>query len=279
MKLVFGLACDGPTWPDFPDDGEGVFGSAAVGPNGLMDAVAVPTAIAQTEGGNNADSVQNDIVITATKRSERLRDVPLPVQAVTSETLEKLGARDFTDYARTVAGLQFVDSGTGRNQVFMRGVAAPQGYIGMQSAIGIYLDEVPISEGGSQPDLNLDDVDRVEVLRGPQGTLYGGASLSGTIRVITNKPDPASGSGFVEGDLSSTRSGNVNGSYTATVNVPLVRDAVAVRGVFYGRNMSGFIDNPATGGKDVNDENTYGGRLALRALPTDGLTVDLTVTH
>jgi iron complex outermembrane receptor protein len=220
-----------------------------------------------------------DIVVTATKRPALLREIPLPVQAITGEMLQKMGARSFSDYSRTVAGLQTVDTGTGRNQIFMRGIAAPQGYIGMQSAIGVYLDEVPISEGFSQPDLNLYDIERIEVLRGPQGTLYGSASMGGTIRLVSNKPDPTRVSGFVEGDLSATDHGGVNGAYTATLNLPIASDIAAIRGVFYGRNVSGFIDNPVLEKSDVNYENTYGGRVSLRVEATPNLTVDLSGSH
>jgi outer membrane receptor protein involved in Fe transport len=233
---------------------------------------------AQQPAEPQAPASQPDIIVTATKRSALLRDVPLPIQAITAETLQKEGARSFSDYSRTVAGLQAVDTGAGRDQIFMRGIAAPQGYIGMQSAIGVYLDEVPISEGSSQPDLNLYDIARVEVLRGPQGTLYGSASMGGTIRLVTNKPDPSRLSGFAEGDLSDTMHGGINAAYTGTLNVPITPDA-AVRAVVYGRNMSGFIDDPLLGKSNANYENTYGGRLALRVNPIQNFTIDLMATH
>jgi iron complex outermembrane recepter protein len=215
-----------------------------------------------------------EIVVTATKRAERLSDVPLAVQAATAEDLYKLGAHDFADYSRTLAGVQSMEVGPGRDQIFMRGVAAPQGYIGMESAVGVYLDEVPISEGMSQPDLNLYDVDRVEVLRGPQGTLYGSASLGGTIRIITNHPDLSALSGSIDTELSTTKHGGVDPSYSAILNLPLATDLVAIRAVVYGRNPSGFIDDPALDKRRVNYEDTYGGRVALRVQPMDALTVD-----
>lgn len=218
-----------------------------------------------------------EIVVTATKRGELLSDVPIAVQALTGEDLNLLGARSFTDYARTLAGVQFTDIGTGRDEIFIRGVAAPQGYLGMESAIGVYLDDVPISEGGSQPDLNLYDVDRVEVLRGPQGTLYGSASLGGTIRIITNQPKMNVVEGLLDTEFAGTRHGGFDPSYSAILNLPVVNDIVAVRGVFYGRNPSGFIDDPQLGRKGVNSEDTYGGRVAMRIKPTDPLTIDLKV--
>jgi len=218
-----------------------------------------------------------EIVVTATKRAERLSDVPLAVQAATAEDLYKLGARDFADYSRTLAGVQSMEVGPGRDQIFMRGVAAPQGYIGMESAVGVYLDDVPVSEGMSQPDLNLYDVDRVEVLRGPQGTLYGSASLGGTIRIITNHPDLSTVGGSIDTELSATKHGGVDASYSAILNLPLATDLAAVRAVVYGRNPSGFIDDPQIGKRRVNYEDTYGGRVGLRVQPLDALTVDFKV--
>jgi outer membrane receptor protein involved in Fe transport len=217
-----------------------------------------------------------EVVVTATKRAEKLSDVPLAVQALTADELQKQGARTFDDYARSVAGLQYVSTGAGRDQIFMRGIAAPQGYIGMQSAIGVYLDDVPISEGLNQPDLNLYDIDRVEVLRGPQGTLYGSASMGGTIKLVTNKPDTHRLSAFADADVSYTEHGSANGQYNAVFNLPVATDLAAIRGVFYGRNPSGYLSNPLLDHSHVNDENTYGGRLAVRLTPRDDLTIDLT---
>lgn len=226
----------------------------------------------------SADSSQTaqlqEVVVTANKRAELLSDVPIAVQAVTSKELDMLGAQDFTDYARSLVGVQFIDSGTGRDEIFMRGVAAPQGYIGMESAVGVYLDDVPISEGGGQPDINLYDINRVEVLRGPQGTLYGSASLGGTIRLITNKPAMDVVEGLVKAEFSDTEDGGFNPSYSATVNLPLIEDTAALRVVLYGRNPSGYINDPTLERKDVNSEDTYGGRVTLRVKPVDRLTID-----
>jgi outer membrane receptor protein involved in Fe transport len=231
--------------------------------------------VGQGGGANAAAGQLAEIVVTARKRAERLSDVPIAVQAATAEDLYQLGARSFADYSRTLAGVQSVEAGPGRDQIFMRGVAAPQGYIGMESAVGVYLDDVPISEGMSQPDLNLYDIDRVEVLRGPQGTLYGSASLGGTIRIITNHPDLGTPGGSIDTEVSDTKHGGINPSYSATVNLPVVMDRVGLRAVVYGRNPSGFIDDPVLGKRRVNDEDTYGGRATLRVQPTDALTVDV----
>jgi outer membrane receptor protein involved in Fe transport len=214
------------------------------------------------------------VVVTANRRAQQLSSVPIAVQAVTAKDLNMLGATDFSDYAGSLVGVQSVDAGTGRDEIFMRGVAAPQGYIGMESAVGVYLNDVPISEGSGQPDLNLYDINRVEVLRGPQGTLYGSASLGGTIRLITNEPQMNVMDGHVDSEFSETDHGGFNATYSGVLNIPLIPDTAAVRAVIYGRNPSGYIDNPALGRKDVNSEDTYGGRVTLRVKPIDRLTAD-----
>ncbi|MCG8506130.1 MAG: Plug domain-containing protein, partial [Sphingomonadales bacterium] len=143
-------------------------------------AAAAPTyAVAQDEARSNGETVEV-IVVTATRRSERVTDVPISIQAVGESELKKLGAVNFADYARTVAGISFLDFGPGRSQIFVRGVSSGGDITtGKEATVGVYLDEVPISEGSSQPDLKLFDINRVEVLRGPQGTLYGSGSLGG----------------------------------------------------------------------------------------------------
>lgn len=216
-----------------------------------------------------------EVVVTASKRTELLSRVPMAIQAVTGQQLAMLEAHTFADYAQSLVGVQFVDGGTGRDEIFMRGVAAPQGYIGMESAVGVYLDEVPISEGSGQPDINLYDIKRVEVLRGPQGTLYGSASLGGTIRLITNQPRMNVLEGHVDAELSDTDHGGFNPSYSAVLNLPLMQDTAAIRAVLYGRNPSGYIDNPVLGRKDVNSEDTYGGRVTVRVTPMHRLAIDL----
>jgi outer membrane receptor protein involved in Fe transport len=259
----------GKVWRSFSDSfrvAQGARGSAAQ--PGEM------TATAGTAPAAQFPQLQ-EVVVTASKRAELLSRVPMAIQAVTGQQLGMLEAHTFEDYAQSLVGVQFVDGGTGRDEIFIRGVAAPQGYIGMESAVGVYLDDVPISEGSGQPDINLDDIKRVEVLRGPQGTLYGSASLGGTIRLITNRPKMNVVEGRVDAEFSGTDHGGFNPSYSAVLNLPLVQDTAAIRAVLYGRNPSGYIDNPVLGRKGVNSEDTYGGRVTLRVTPVHRLAIDL----
>lgn len=229
-------------------------------------------AVAQ-EAGARADE---EIVVTATRREERIEDVPLSIQAITGDELGRIGAVNFTDYARTVAGVSFVDDGPGRSQIFIRGVSSGADIdTGKDAVVGMYIDETPISESSAQPDLKLYDINHVEVLRGPQGTLYGSGSLGGAVRVLTNRPDPGAFSADLQAIGSSTENGGVNNAYNGHLNIPLGEDA-AVRVVAYTLHNSGFIDNGLTGEQDMGDEDTSGGRLTLRVTPTD--TLDIAIT-
>lgn len=237
-----------------------------------------------TTGGrtSSTDTVGNnveEIIVTATKRAERLADVPLSVQAVGGRQLERIGAVNFSDYARTIAGISFQDSGAGRSQIFVRGVSTGGDVdTGKESTVAVYIDETPVTEGSSQPDLKLYDIERVEVLRGPQGTLYGSGSLGGTLRLITRQPNFDAVEGYVQGKGTLIHEGGAGGSVDAMINVPL-SDKLALRVVGYGIHEAGFLDNGFSGAKDINDEDTWGMRAALRFRPTDALDVTLTGYH
>ena len=201
----------------------------------------------------------------------------MSIAAFDEASLRARGADNFLDYARAVPGLSVQDQGPGDKKYVIRGVQS----VGAATT-GLYFDEIVMTAnnrqdgGGRQPDLKLFDIERVEVLRGPQGTLYGASSMSGTIRIVANKPDASEFAGRVEGTVSQTRFGNENYRLNAMVNVPVVADKFAVRGVYYLRDESGFIDNVRLGLKGINDEETSGGRLAARLWATDRLTLTAT---
>ncbi len=217
-----------------------------------------------------------EIIVTAQKRDERLQDVPLSISALTMIQIENMGAASFTDYARAVPGLSFIDRGPGRNAITIRGITtgAEQG---KQALVGIYFDEMPVSAPSFQPDLNLFDIERVEVLRGPQGTLYGAGSMGGAIKLIAAKPHMTEFAAKADATLATTRHGDESVRFNAMVNAPIVEDKVAVRVVGYYRNEGGYIDNVGLGKKDVNDEETYGGRLSVRFTPNEKLTITANV--
>ena len=214
---------------------------------------------------NGSFSGLEEIVVTAQKRTERLQDVPLSITALSAMQLEKLGADGFTDYARTIPGLSFIDRGPGRNKITIRGISTGVDQ-NNQSPVGIYFDDTPVSMPSNEPDLRLFDIERVEVLRGPQGTLYGAGSMGGTIKIIANKPDPTSLQGRISSTASSTRLGGENYRVNGMINVPVVDDKAAIRAVGYYRKEDGYVDNVQLGQSNVNDDETYGGRLSAKWL-------------
>jgi iron complex outermembrane receptor protein len=233
---------------------------------------------ARAANANASDTQLEEVVVTATKREERLIDVPASVQAVSEADLQRQGSDVFADYARSLAGVSFVGRGAGQTQIAIRGVTGGVDLdVGPQSTVGVYVDEVPISEGMAQPDLRIFDIERVELLRGPQGTLYGSGSMGGTLRIITRKPDLEDYSGSAETTLSDTHGGGVNYGAALSANIPLIRSEAGLRLDVYGRNNDGFIDDLGTGRKNENAERTAGGRAQLRYKPSDEWTIDGTL--
>jgi outer membrane receptor protein involved in Fe transport len=216
------------------------------------------------------------VVITAEKRSEKLEDVPLAVSVLSEATLRDIGAVEFSDYERLVPGLTAVDMGVGQKKYILRGLnseSAPS----LAPIVEQYLDEFPLTQGTLQSDIRLYDVERVEVLRGPQGTLYGAGSMGGTIRTITRKPNLENFDARVELTGSDTGHGGGNFLGNAVVNVPLVPGKLAIRAVVFDEDHSGFIDNVYSGRKGINDDLAYGGRVSLLWQATDALALDLMV--
>jgi iron complex outermembrane receptor protein len=248
-------------------------------------AVATPQVVAQDTSG-----VLEQIIVTAQKRQETLQEVPLSVQAFTTETIEQLNISDFDDYAKFLPNVSYQTLGPGFGSVYMRGVASggDGNHSGSMPSVGVYLDEQPITTIQGNLDIHLYDIARIEALAGPQGTLYGASSQAGTLRIITNKPDPSE---FDAGyGLEVNTIGNGGDGYVAEafVNVPITERA-AVRLVGWKRSDGGYIDNvfrtrtyPSTGvtvensarvEDDYNDVDTYGGRAALRVDLNDSWTV------
>jgi iron complex outermembrane receptor protein len=221
-----------------------------------------------------------EVVVTAQKRSAALQDVPFSVAAPSEDQLRNAGAQNIVDLARNVAGLTIADLGPGQSQVAIRGISSGQvirDQPGVKEQVGIYLDETPISVALFTPDLELFDLDRFEVLRGPQGTLFGSGSESGTLRYITKQPKLGVTEAVTDADIEDVV-GNGNGigdSFKGAANAPL-GDTVAVRMVGYYRHLPGFVtalQPDGTAVKNVNDGTRGGGRFMLLWKPTDQLTI------
>ncbi len=225
-----------------------------------------------------AQGVIEEITVTATKRESSIQDVPFSINAMTAADIERIGATDLEGLSRSVAGLTVQNLGPGQSQVAIRGVSAGQivrDQPGVKEQVGVYLDESVISLSLFTPDFDLYDLNRVETLRGPQGTLFGSGSVGGTIRYITNKPSFDEFEGHVEVNLNSVTDGDIGGHVKGMVNMPF-GDSAALRLVGYTTEYGGFIDAIHEGGgvsRDVNSGNRTGVRASLVFAPTDSLTI------
>ena len=241
----------------------------------LLALAAATPAFAQDEPAPAAQDDQ-EIVVTATKRETNLQDIPFSINAQTAQQIQRSGATTIEDLSRNVAGLQIQNLGPGQSQVAVRGVAAGQivrDQPGVKEQVGVYLDDSVISLSLFTPDLDLYDLNRVETLRGPQGTLFGSGSVGGTIRYITNQPVLNRTEGSLEANLNLLDGGDIGGALRGMINAPVGED-VAIRAVGYYTRYGGFVDavGPA-GGENVNDGYRAGGRLAIRLQPTENITI------
>jgi len=241
----------------------------------LLALAAATPAFAQNSQTPEAQGDQ-EIVVTATKREVNLQDVPFSINAQTQQQIQRSGATTIEDLSRNVAGLQIQNLGPGQSQVAVRGVAAGQivrDQPGVKEQVGVYLDESVISLSLFTPDVDLYDLNRVETLRGPQGTLFGSGSVGGTIRYITNQPNMRRVEGSLEANINVLEGGDIGGALRGMINAPLT-DGVAMRAVGYYTQYGGFIDavGPAAG-NNVNDGHRAGGRLAIRLEPFAGVTI------
>ena len=244
-----------------------------------MSAISLVIA-APASAQNNADEEAsgNDIIVTATKRDQSLQNIPFSINAQTADMIEKTGATTLEDLSRNVAGLAIQNLGPGQSQVSIRGVSAGQivrDQPGVKEQVGVYLDESVISLSLFTPDLDLFDLNRVETLRGPQGTLFGSGSVGGTVRYITNQPKIGVTEGAIEANLNLVDGDALGGHLKGAINAPLGEKA-AVRAVGYYTRYGGFIDARREGGgvtKDINDGERYGGRIAVTFEPSESLSI------
>ena len=254
----------------------------------ISAAFVMPTpSVAQTAApGEDAAAVVStdpdqpaDIVVTALRRQSTVQTTPIAISALGEEQLGKLGATTIADIVRQVPGLQLTESDSGRTRVSIRGVQAAG-----ESTVGLYYGETPLTgpsgtnsdPAGNTPNLNLFDVERVEVLRGPQGTLYGSGSMGGTLRVLFNQPDASKYEGAMELQASDTSNGSFGYVAKGALNVPVVTDTLALRVVGYRERQSGYVDYTRLPRNDANRATLEGGRAILAWTPNDD--VSLTAT-
>jgi outer membrane receptor protein involved in Fe transport len=242
-----------------------------------------------------------EVVVTATKRELSVQDVPVAMQAFTAETLQNMGADQVDGYYRMVPNFAVVDRGAGGKLYSIRGISTGLVTQGA-STVGVYIDEMPISAAGFQADPRLFDIERVEVLRGPQGTLYGEGSIGGTVRMITPRPDPSAFAGKADVSWQSTADGDPSYKLNGMLNLPLVSDVLALRVSGLYHDLGGYIDRidmpngvtldvgsllglppgvipilgtgPLPGRKDINSEVISAGRASLLWNASERLTFE-----
>ncbi len=269
----------------------------------LASAVAAGLAVAQEQQGENT---LEEVVVTAQKRSEDLQKVPISLQVLGGEKLEQLQVNSFESYARFLPNVSYQTLGPSQAQLYFRGISSGSDglHAGSLPGTGTYLDEIPVTTIGNTLDVHVYDIQRVEALAGPQGTLYGASSLSGTLRIITNKPDKSKFSAGYDVKGMTYSHGDPGGTLEGFVNIPL-SDRAAVRLVGYVDYQGGYIDNvPVTHNftrrqafldppidhpltvtnapvvkPKANSVASYGGRAALRYDINDNWSVTPTVLY
>jgi len=230
-------------------------------PLGLAVALASASSLAQAQ--------IEEIIITATKRPQTLQEVPVAVTALTAEALEQTGVANFEDYLLQLPGVTAGGAGPGQNTIYIRGVASTTpnltvaGVAGLAPNVALYLDEQPLAQPGRNLDVYAADLERVETLAGPQGTLFGASSQAGTVRLITNKPDPNGFYGSVKLGSSVMEEGELSANVEAMINVP-VSTSLTLRGVVYVDNQGGYVDNVA-GTRSVRDSARFREAGTVRA--------------
>ena len=218
-----------------------------------VSAYAASAAAAESEGALGASNELGEVVVTAQRREQNIQDVPITIEVLTSESLSQLNVQTFDDFVKYLPNVSQATNGPGQSVIFMRGLGTGQsgtqgsGAIGNFPNVAIYLDDQSAQLPGRNLDVYAVDLERIEVLEGPQGTLFGGGAEAGVLRYITNKPKINVTEGSAEASYGTTAHGDPNNSANFVLNLPLIADALAVRGVFYEDRRGGYIDNaPST---------------------------------
>ena len=226
-----------------------------------------------------SSSTIEEVVVTAAYREQNAQDVGAGIQVYSGEEFERLGSVGFEDYILTVPGASFRDQGSGNKRIGIRGIsnvsANDFGAPTSTNTVGVYLNDVPIQGVNTLPDLALFDLERVEVLKGPQGTLYGDGAMGGSIKMILNKPDMEEFNGKVMMTASDTKNGSVNFNVNGAVSMPLLKNRLAARIVAGARKDEGFIDNVATDEGDINDSDAYSIRATILARISDKFSAEV----
>ncbi len=253
----------------------GVSGTALL--HGAANAADAPAAKADTT------SIQEVVVTASRSGAQSLQKTAMAITAINVDRLDKAGQGNLSDLAKLAPSLNITEGAPGFNKIDMRGLttgAYRTSDTSDRPLVAVYLDDTPISVQGQTPDLKVMDLEDVEVLRGPQGTLYGAGSMAGTIRFVTAKPNSHSQFGTLEASAADTEHGAGSYNLRGMFNVPLIDDVLAMRATIYVGEDGGFIDNIGDRNKkDANQNHSNQARLAFRYTPNDKLTVDAAYTY
>lgn len=219
---------------------------------------------------------EQNIIVTASKQPMALADYPGSIHIIEPERewWARNASRGTAAFAELTPILSSTNLGRGRNKIYVRGIADSSFNGQTQATVGQYLGDVRLNYNAPDPDLNLYDLQRIEILAGPQGTLYGAGSLGGVVRLMPNAPDLKAMYGTASAGISSPQSGGMGADVAAMFNLPL-NDRLAVRGVAYGTREAGYVDDPGRGLQDINKDRSAGGRLALRREGLGDWTIDI----
>ena len=219
--------------------------------------------------------VVQEVVVSATKRAAMVDQLPYAISALGAEDLRAAGAVDIDDVASQLASLSTTNLGPGRDKILLRGLSDGVFTGRTQSTVGVYLDNVPITYNAPDPDLHIGDLDQLEVLRGPQGTLYGGGTMSGIYRIVPRRPELDQVSGSFRGGLAETQNGGLSDQFEGAINAPLVKDRMAIRAMAYQDVEGGYIDDIKLRQNQIGGSVRTGGRAYLRDEVDPSLTITL----
>jgi iron complex outermembrane recepter protein len=228
------------------------------------------------------DTMLTEVVVSANRIGDvSLQRLPMAISVISPEALDSKGLGGVSDFLRLQPSVNMQSLSPGENDIEMRGLVTTEvdpTNAQERSLVALYLDDAAITMQAFNPDLHVYDLERIEIIRGPQGTLYGAGSMAGTVRFITKKPDTNAFSGDGDVSVSETNHGGTNTSERGMLNVPLIEGKLAARLVFYRSDDSGYIDNIQLHERDANPVYATQGRLSVRWLPIDALTVDFSAT-
>lgn len=247
----------------------------------MISSQATAQETAPTRKAATQEDALQEIIVTATRRAQNISEVPLSITAFSQEDLNIKGVVGYEGLARETPGVVLNRPSANFNNFTARGIATNGYGANLQSTVAVYIDELPISTIGNTTvlDPTLFDVERVEFLRGPQGTLFGSGSLSGAMRILTKSPDLRKFDAAAQTDFGLTGSDSLRQRYNLMLNTPLVEDKLALRVVGFYRHEEGYLDNVGTGIHNSNTLESWGGRAILQWKPAEQMSVRLLVSR